>query len=383
VTAPPTAGRPTVLLHLGEPKSGTTYLQELVWNNRSLLRRHGLHLPGHAQGDHFRASMDLRQVPRESGDPAPSWAGEWAALARAALRPVGTALITQEHLCGATAEQAQHAVESLGGADVHVILTVRDFVSLLPAEWQETVKHRNGRPWPAWLKDIRRSERRDVGRPRARWFWSAHDTPAVLARWARLLPADHIHVVTVPRTRTRPTLLWERFASVLGVEAAGVDTSSVRSNATLGLVETELLRRFNLRLPAEVPLWFYGGAVKEHLAHEILAERPRSSRPTLPEDVLPWAQGRCDVVVEAIRAAGYDVVGDLDDLRAPDAVAATTPPPTNAELLDAALDTLAALVRDEYRDHTRRWRFRTVKAVSSVAGGPQVRRAARLLGGRG
>ena len=41
-----------------------------------------------------------------------------------------------------TARQADRAVRSLFPAEVHVVLTVRDFATLLPAEWQEKVKCR-------------------------------------------------------------------------------------------------------------------------------------------------------------------------------------------------------------------------------------------------
>ena len=57
------------------------------------------------------------------------------------------AVISHELFCAADADQAGRAVRSLQPAEVHVVLTVRDMATLLPAEWQETVKHRNARGW--------------------------------------------------------------------------------------------------------------------------------------------------------------------------------------------------------------------------------------------
>ena len=59
------------------------------------------------------------------------------------------------------------------------MLTVRDMASLLPAEWQETVKHRNDRGWEDWLSDVIDRESVDPDR-RQWWFWRVHDTLAIL-----------------------------------------------------------------------------------------------------------------------------------------------------------------------------------------------------------
>ena len=373
--------RPRVYLHIGEPKSGTTYLQEIVWRNRETLRRQGLRLPGNDVNDHFRASQDLRNAARSADDPAPPWSGLWDELAREAVRGPGSALISQEHLCGATDAQVMRALHSLLGAEVHIVLTVRDFASLLPAEWQETVKHRNGRAWHRWLADIAATETRTAVGGRARWFWSAHDTAGLLRRWGAAVPPQRVHVVTVPHTRTEPHLLWERFASLLEVDAESVDTSDVRSNATLGIVETELLRRLNLRLPDEIPQWYYTTEVKEHLAQEVLAARPAGARPQLPEKYAAWAHERSERVIEELTQQGYDIVGDVADLRPAAMRAAEPAAPTSAQLLDAALDALAGVLRDQYRTRTPSWRALRAHLVP-LAAAPRMRRTARRLAAR-
>src|SRR5258707_7821819 len=55
VTETPAGTRPRVILHIGEPKTGTTSLQQIMWRNRSELAAGGVVLPGHHPQDDFRA----------------------------------------------------------------------------------------------------------------------------------------------------------------------------------------------------------------------------------------------------------------------------------------------------------------------------------------
>ena len=134
-----------------------------MWRNRSELAARGVVLPGHHPQDHFRASQDLRGIAKLASDPAGSWTGEWEILARQAQQAGKVAVISHELFSAADAEQADRAVSSLLPAEVHVVLTVRDIATLLPAEWQETVKHRNARGVGGLA---RRRDRPGVGRCR-------------------------------------------------------------------------------------------------------------------------------------------------------------------------------------------------------------------------
>ena len=379
-------------LHIGEPKTGTTFLQQVMWGNRAALKARGVVLPGHHPQDHFRASQDLRGIQKLPSDPAGSWTGEWDILATQARQAPGTAVISHELFSAADEQQAERAVASLSPAEVHLVLTVRDMASLLPAEWQETVKHRNARGWADWLGDVIDTESVSPDR-RQYWFWRVHDTLAILELWSRFLPAERIHVITMPPPGTGTGVLWERFAGLLGIDPAGADLSCARPNASLGMPEIEFLRRLNQALPDEVPDWFYMWTVKEGVAHRALASRPRQGRLVLPADRDAWAKEQGDLLAAGLSASGYDVIGDLDDLRprpasappsaAPDAV------PTEATL-DAAVEAAAALVVNQYRkEHERPKqggrdapRGLAGRVESAVAASPRLKRTVRELSSR-
>jgi hypothetical protein len=178
-----------------------------------------------------------------------------------------------------------------------------------------------------------------------------HDTLAVLDTWSRVLPPEQVHVITVPPAAAGNALLWERFAGLLGIDPASADTSRARPNASLGVAEIEFLRRLNMALSPEIPDWFYMWNVKETLAHQTLAARPRGQRLVLPPDRAAWAADQAEGLIAALKGTSYDIIGDLDELRpGPAGEPAVRPEDTPAaDMLGAAVEAAAAAVWYHYR----------------------------------
>lgn len=341
------SGAHRVVLHVGEPKTGTTFLQEVMWSNRSALAAAGVMLPGARSSHHWRATQDLREIEQVPGDPIGPHAGFWDRLVRQALRAPQTAVISHELLSAVNEQQAERAVRSFAGTDLHVVLSVRDIASLLPAEWQETIKHRNARDWQHWLSDV--IDRESVSDDRRQWwFWRVHDTREILRIWSQHLPPGNVHVLTMPPRSLGENVLWERFAGLLGIDPSVVDLSLARANASLGLAEVELLRKVNQQLPESLPNWFYMHNVKDLLAHEALAARPSTRKPIVPASRDAWLDDYSEQLTGALADSPYDVVGDLAELRPrrgsgerPDGVEAPT-----GEQLSAAVDAIVALLTE-------------------------------------
>jgi hypothetical protein len=315
-------------------------------------------LPGFNHQDHNRASRDVREARRAPSDPADPWAGEWAVLTGQALRARGTAVISDEILVACNPEQAGRALRPLASADVHIILTVRDFASVLPAEWQESVKCRGTVPWEEWLDRVIDAEP-TADRRRRSWFWTVHDTLATLDMWSRNVPPDHVHVITVPPNRPLE-LLWLRFASVLGIDPGRIDLTEAHVNPSLGVPEAEFLRRFNETLPEDVPYWFYTRDIKRILALDLLRSRPRQLRLGLPPHREAWAREQSQILVAGLRDAKYDIIGDLDELIPQPATGPYVGPADQpaGQLADAAVSAAAELMHRLYLEKTlpvRRW----------------------------
>jgi hypothetical protein len=387
----PAPSQPKVFLHIGEPKTGTTFLQQVMWGNRATLAAQGVALPGHHPQDHYRASQDLRGLEKLPSDPAGSWAGEWEILAGQAKQAPGAAVISHELFSAADAAQAERAVRSLQPAEVHVVLTVRDMATLLPAEWQESVKHRSVRSWEDWLGDVIDRESRDAGR-RQWWFWCVHDTLAILDTWSRRVPPERVHVIITPPRGSASGLLWERFASVLGIDPARADLSLARANTSLDVAEIEFLRRLNQELPPDVPDWFYMWRVKEGIAHRA-GPRPGGGRLILPADRDAWAKEQAEALIAGLGDAGYDLVGDLGELRPRPVIEPGVDPADQpaGQVLDAAVQAVATMVVNQYHQaHPAAAqqagqgaaRGLARRLESAVASRPRVKRAVRELSSR-
>jgi len=337
-----------VLLHVGTPKTGTSYLQDVLFRNRETLERAEILYPADRFDAHFLAALDLMQLPW--GGLESEAHGAWDRTAAAVRAWPHTAIISHEILATASRTQIARALSSLGHPDteVHLVLSVRDLVRQIPAEWQENVKHRSAFSYHDFLATIQDPAREGRVAP---WFWGVQEIPDILNRWAADLPPERVHLVTVPAPGGPPDLLWERFCEAFGIGDLDLDREGERTNPGLGVPEIALMRRINLKVNSAVPPTRYRPLVRELLAHQTLSRRTGSPRLTLPPDVHPWAQQLAGAWIDEIKARGYHVVGDLGDLLGPPATVPYADPdhPVESEVADAALDAIRALLLENGR----------------------------------
>jgi hypothetical protein len=334
-----------VYLHIGAPKTGTTYLQDRLGANTDSLLEHGVHFPRGPLGrdpghTHFRAALDLLDA--DWGGPPGHAEGYWEALMRKVRRTDGTVVISHEILSAAPRDKIEKAMADLEGSDVHLVFSARDVARQLPAFWQESIKQ--GRRW-SFQKCLRAAQRNDN-----LWFWRSQSLPGVLSRWGAGLAPDHIHVVTVPQSGGAPDLLWHRFCTAFAIDPAWARAESDRKNPSMGIAETALIRQLNHRL-AEKGFTDeqHGTFVREMLVHQNLANR-EGRKATLPPELFGWAAEIAESWIEWAEGAGVDVIGDLEDLRpvppAEDARWVDPDKPRPNQVIDAALDALVVMTEE-------------------------------------
>ncbi|HSV40467.1 MAG TPA: hypothetical protein VLI04_17020 [Nocardioidaceae bacterium] len=298
-----------LFLHVGLAKTGTTFLQAVLAENRPRLREAGFIYPFVRPEGMFHAAVEVRREYERWGLPAELIDGTWESLVAKARDFGGTAIISHEILAGAEPDQIAWAAEKLEDFELHVVVTVRDLARLLPAHWVEAVKNGHAVTFAELTREVLRDP--EAGDTR---FWSSHDLGVILDRWAALVPAERVHVVVAPPRGADRSELWRRFAEATGVPVGAVDLDIDRgTNESLGAEEVHLLREINASLDGSIPQPYYSRVVKRLFAQRLLGQ-VTSPRAVTPEDLREPLTALADGWVARIRASGYSVHGDLDEL---------------------------------------------------------------------
>lgn len=339
-----------VYLHIGLPKTGTTYLQTVMWADRERMRDQGVLLPGRERRDHLWTTRIVREDPnlptyeervRES----------WGVLKEEIAGWDRTALISHEFFAGASPEQAQRMVRELAPAEVHLVVTAREPVGLYSGGWQESLKNRDSRTMTEF------AEAEVSENPMSVWNWRTLDVRLVLERWSQAVPADRVHVLPLPPPGSPRELLWQRFAGLIGLDADSFDLAPTFPNESMGVAEAETLRRVNDHLKDEdfERPFDRGVYIRTFLADERLATRDGEKYwPT--EAILAECRRRAVDAVAHVEQAGYDVVGDVRDLLVPDELEPrrSVDSVTEAEVAEVATALVGRLMHDVRRIRTER-----------------------------
>ncbi|WP_430785587.1 hypothetical protein [Actinoplanes sp. G11-F43] len=329
-----------VFVHIGAPKTGSTYVQNVLFDNAERLEKAGILIPA-TFAAHDQAMTDLREVPWR--DPEAYWT--WDLLAEKAAAFRGDVILTSEGFGAASAEQAKRAVESLQPAEVHVVVAARDLWRTFPSMWQQSIRARGTWRFEDFLAAVEKGE--------FEGFWEHYTANRMFLRWGDLVPPAQRHLVTVPPPGVSHDLLWQRFAGVFGIPDGLCEMTEPTANPSLGAPEIELLRRVNAalgdRYPHRMP---YQRVVQQHLVKAVLQKRANNVRFGVGLDRADWVMALAEEQINQLRAYDCHIVGDLDELRP--AVMTDSHSPgelADRQLLDAAVETIVGMIghADELR----------------------------------
>ena len=323
-----------VVLHVGAFKTGTSYIQNVLWEGRDALAKAGINFPGEKKWDDQIHGIRELQGMRAMG---PRQKGGWERLRTEMTEWGGPhAALSMEFMSFAKPQQARRIVEDLGDADVDVVITARDLARVVPASWQERVKNGKTWSWPEFAAAVRDPDGRDI-QP-GKGFWVQQDLASIARKWGRVVGDDRVSFVTVPPSGADPSLLLQRFGEAAHLDLSGVGTLPSWNNPSLGPSETEALRRLNAALGKAVKHHAWPVVVKRHLVRKV------ENRPTRPLRInaadLDWIMPLQEQVAADITEGGWRVVGDIADLvpREPKVDAGPTDQTEEAEVAQALVD---------------------------------------------
>jgi hypothetical protein len=333
--------RQRLLLHIGFPKTGTTYLQSVLAQHRAALSQRGFVYPYSAAGGMFKAAVEMTGSEERRGFTRTQVEGSFDELLDAGREHGGTVVISHEIFGGAHPEHIEEIGRRVEDFEVHVVLTVRDLARVLPAAWQERVK--NGSRFSFdWYADhiLSRLPDEDGDAPP---FWRAQNLADALERWSALVPPERLHVVVCPAPGAPSEELWNRFSAAIGLPDGVVDLDSVsRRNDSLGTAQIAFMREVNKALDGRMPRRWQSRLAKHWFAQDLLG-RVRSGKPISPPELVEQLNGPTREWIELVEAGRFQVHGDLADLLSQQGPDAPHPDEAPAE---AQLEGLAEAVAD-------------------------------------
>ena len=325
-----------VVLHVGTMKSGTSFIQNVLGENKAALADQGVLFAGRRWRRQVRAVKEIIAFGGPGQPPLPA-DGIWMQMVDEIRAWPGTAVISMEYLAPRDERQIQRIRKTFPESRVEAVITCRDLARNVPAMWLESVQNGGVVGWDDYIAELAdpRSSSESADK-----FWRHQDVPAIAARWSKGLARGAVTLITVPPAGAPGDLLWRRFAEVLGVapETVALD---VRSNPSIDLPSALLLLELNRRLrdggTAPIPD-FYHRLVKHQLSKRGLSVRDGGGQRLGYDDA--WVRQRGEEQIARLRKGKHRVVGDLAEL-APAAVPGVQPANLPIEeVLSAAVDAL-------------------------------------------
>jgi len=348
------------LLHIGQQKSGTTYLQTVLHSCGSdRLRAHGLCYPlaptpdappnnqqyamfgllGHKEFDWISREWQQRQRPA------------WDAIANEAREWNGPVLLSAEALSVIRTAGIRTLYDALDRPkDVTVVITTRDLGATLASSWQQHVRNGRTATFEQYLDRLGRDRRRferDLESAPGMGFWRSYAVGRLARRWAEVFGADNVRVVTSPGQPI--DVLWARFCEALGVPGLVESPSATATNTpvhtSLTASEVAVLREINNELGQFGFSDSAAGNLRDLLIQHLRERSERGPRIAVPESHRELIAAWSEEDLAELDAVGVKLYGDLEDIRYVPVAGAETSLSAEATAHAAAVAAVAMLRR--------------------------------------
>ncbi|WP_460465728.1 glycosyltransferase [Arthrobacter pigmenti] len=308
----------------------------------------------------------------------------WARLEEQISQWPGTSIISNEWFSLASAEQAEAFIQRLGGAEVHVVATIRNFAATVPAAWQEWLKLGHGSNFPEFYRAFQENKA-------GRWNWNSLDPTRFLPAWSGSIEPLHVHIVTVPPRSLGANVLWERFARACGIAHTVCDTGAAKTNESIGAASARFLELVGPRLRDAVDVESEPSGqikwIRNYMSHALLAPL-KGDKIAVERDFALELSSRSQNVADELEQWGYRVHGDLDEFRNFSADGASAPENIeDSELWAVAAEVIPEMLRrvraeskraDEATAALRRAERERASAVSGSPDPPDSREERRF-----
>jgi hypothetical protein len=304
----------SLLLHIGPSKTGTTAIQQALFEARPKMAELGVLHAGMA-AQPMNAVLALRGVRPLVGHGVPrieQW--EWL------VEQVTTAndrrvIISSEFFADAHVEDARRMVRELGGPRIHVVVTLRPLTKIMPSQWQQYLRNRASFTYDEWLVGMLKKPPYNKPTPT---FWERHHHDVLVERWASIVGPANVTVI-VPDEGDRASLL-RTFEEMAGLPNGLLFANPSNENRSLSFGEIELVRQMNIEFKRNG--WsdeLYRHIVRKGFGSQMQTNRtPHADEPriTTPQWALDRAAEIGAAAAEKLSTLGVRIVGDISSLGA-------------------------------------------------------------------
>ena len=299
------------LLHIGPHKTGTTAIQGALHLARERLAAEGVVYPGRGRQPLWPI-LAVTGQPALLGGPRPE-VSYWDNLVRE-IRAAGDqrVVLSSEFFAEADDATARRVITDLGGARVHVVVTLRSLTRILPSQWQQYMQNGFHFRYLEWLEGILS----DPPHTPTPGFWRRHRHDALVTRWTAENGPENLTVIVLDESDR--LMLLRVFESMLGLPGGFLVPEETAANRSLTAAETELVRRLNEEFsrrdwPHRNYARFMRYGAVEHMKD---ARRPSADEPKIATPA--WALARAAEIsgemAGRIDALGVNIVGDISSL---------------------------------------------------------------------
>lgn len=237
---------PDIVLHIGCDKTGTTWIQQLLRQNRAALLRRGCLYP-RSPGRVKHWDLNLYALPDEAMTQSRIWRREGYSSPDRFRRRLRRRLIRE--VAGSGASKVVLSEEALCRADEESVRRLRELIEELgrPTRLVVYLRRQDDRLVSSYQQAVKIGAVHDLATWSRRDFSRTYDYAELLARWQRGYQPAELVVRPFERPRFAGGSLDQDFLDAAGLEVRAAELRAVQvPNESLGMESVELLRILNL-----------------------------------------------------------------------------------------------------------------------------------------
>lgn len=291
-----------VIIHPGQMKSSTTFIQSIMSTNRDNLAKQGVVYPGRRNSQQY-ACYGL------AGNDIP-WIKNWQVYKKYAEELVGEVqsnrcncdvLISAEALSSMSEQGVVKFLEAIGGAD-QVVFTLRNLHRTFPSAWQQTLKKGNNQSVSEYFDNLKKAREARLGP------WRTYSYSSNIEVWAKYVD---VKCIILPDRSDDHHLPWALFSRAIGLQdSSAFMVPSKKSNSSMSMESAQILRaiasvaRSLGQNPKKLCHYYYKRFIRESDMDGPSIRPPIEYRESLCE----WDSEELNKVL----SLGVDIIGDPD-----------------------------------------------------------------------